>query len=235
MVGVECCEQNTRILKHTDEVSHIITLVVGPQQTKLRCHKVLLGFKSEYFDAACFGNFVSSETDGLKMANDDPKTISAFVSWLYTGRIPSTCGVHPTVLWVLGDRLRSSGFTNTAMHFIFAEYAKTYFQADTAEYIYDNTSSSSKLRTFVRDLILNEGPLSGSYASGPENSWRELIRQGGDLVLDIALEGSFFCNDSEPEDRPYYPDNQSKYLEPITTRPIEDFLEGKPREGTRKI
>ncbi|TVY13192.1 hypothetical protein LARI1_G008920 [Lachnellula arida] len=240
--ATDYCEQDTRILKHTEEVSRIliqcpntITLVVGPRQTRLKCHKALLAFKSEYFDAAFFGNFASRNNDEFRMELEDPKAMSTFVSWLYTGRISSTCVVAPAVLWVLGDRLRSPGFTNTAMHFIFADYTMTYINAETAEYIYDNTSTGSKLRTFVKDLVLHEGPLSGDYGADKENAWRELIRQGGDLVIDVALEGSFTCGNSEQEDRPHDSSNHSKYLEPITTRPIEDFLEGKPREGTRKI
>ncbi|TVY35119.1 hypothetical protein LSUB1_G006513 [Lachnellula subtilissima] len=219
----------------------VVTLIVGPGQAKITCHTTLLGFKSEYFDAACFGGFQPSESGEIRMLEECPEAVSVFVSWLYTGRIPS-CSTPPLALWILGDALRSPEFTNEAMHALFVECEQDVIKAETAEYIYANTSRGSKLRTFVKDLVLQESPLGYGQDSGDENrqssayenAWKELIRQGGDLVVDVAMEGSFLYNSiAAPE--PCRSANHSKYMEPITTRPIEDFLEGKPREGTRKI
>ncbi|TVY51808.1 hypothetical protein LCER1_G006825 [Lachnellula cervina] len=242
----ESCEQNTRIRDHASEISRILakcpdiaTLIVGPCQSKITCHKTLLGFKSEYFDGLCFGGFPSSESGEIRMEEEQPEAIAAFVSWLYTGRISSTCTVAPAALWVLGDKLRSPGFTNEAMHFLFRIYYQgTFITAETAGFSYDNTTSGSKLRLFIKDVILNEGPLSKEteLCSDDIESWRALIRQGGDLLVDISFEGSFnnfICDDDQR--MAWYYQNHHKYLEPITTRPIEDFLQGKPREGTRNI
>lgn len=202
------------------------------------CHKALLGFKSEYFDAACFGTFKSSKVSKIRLEEENIEAVSVFVSWLYTGRIPLSCTVTPATLWVLGDRLRSPGFANEAMHFLFREYAKNWCVAATVGYIYDNTTSGSKLRAFIKDTILNEGPLSKEaqlFTNGSE-SWRALIRQGGDLLVDISLEGSFDkYSDIDKTILAWHWKNHHQYMEPITTRPVEDFLEGKPREGTRNI
>ncbi|TVY87224.1 hypothetical protein LAWI1_G007185 [Lachnellula willkommii] len=217
----------------------ITTLIIGPDQKRITCHKALLGFKSEYFDAACFGTFTSSEVGEIQLEEENTEAVSVFVAWLYTGRIPLSCTVTPAALWVLGDKLRSPGFANEAMHFLFRDHAENWCRAVIAEYVYDNTTSGSKLRSFIKDLILNEGPLSkeaGVASVADRENWRALIRRGGDLLVDISLEGSFDkCFDIGDNIMAWHWRNHHKYLEPITTRPIEDFLEGKPREGTRRI
>lgn len=53
-------------------------------------------------------------------------------------------------------------------------------------------------------------------------------------MVEIAKRGSFFA-ELEWETTPFYWPSHHKYIEPITTRPIEDFLEGRPREGTRYL
>jgi hypothetical protein len=180
------------------------------------------------------------------MEDELPETISIFVSWVYTGRIPNSCKIAPEALWILGDRLRSPGFMNEAMHHIFARYHRAghmYWEslkAEMADYIYENTTSGSKLRKFIVDLVLHTGPLGVKKELEEEDlrepdlqNWRELIRRKGDLVADVALQGSFFqINSGTP---PYDTDVQYLYLEDITTRPVEDFVEGKPRLGTKPL
>jgi hypothetical protein len=77
---------------------------------------------------------------------------------------------------------------------------------------------------------LNKNEFYARYADRDE--WLELIGQGGELVVKIATRGSFFTQ-TEFEECPYFRKCQDKYLEPITTRPIEDLVAGKPREGMR--
>jgi len=52
------------------------------------------------------------------------------------------------------------------------------------------------------------------------------------LVVDITMRGSFGNSPEEDEELLFY-SSHYKYLETITTRPIEIFIAGKPREGTR--
>ncbi|TVY65576.1 hypothetical protein LSUE1_G009173 [Lachnellula suecica] len=237
----EQCQRIARILEHNEEVSRIIvecpdiaTIVVGPLRIEIKCHKSLLAFKSEYFDAAFFGNFASSQTCITYMEDDDPTELSVFVAWLYTGRIPASCLISPAFLWVLGDKLRSPGFANEAMYFLFEDFKDDIMTPGTAEYVYANTSTGSKLRAVVKDVILNEGPFYPYFALSDAEleGWKDLIRQKNDLVVDISLEGAFNRNNPNLEDRAYFWKNHYKYLEPITTRSIEDFLQGVPRGGT---
>ncbi|TVY65575.1 hypothetical protein LSUE1_G009174 [Lachnellula suecica] len=248
--SLEWCQTKAEIARHTEEVSRlliggqdqtrkiqchdIVTLVVGPDHTKLKCHKVLLGFKSEYFDGACYGNFSTSETNEIRLEEENPTAIAVLISWLYTGHISQSCSIAPEELWVLGDRFLCSDFSNAVIRHLFSHCTRNHVAIKTVQYAYENTVSGSKLRAFIKDMILVEGPLNGALADeDDEEAWRDLIRCGGDLVIDIALEGSF--NSYENVDkRPYYWKNQPKYLQPIVSRPIEDFLKGKPRDRKRK-
>jgi hypothetical protein len=122
------------------------------------------------------------------MENEMPEAMSAFVSWIYTGRISTTCKVAPEALWILGDRLRSPSFANEAMHLIFTRYLGECLKADAAEYVYEHTSEGSKLRQFIRDLVLAEGPLEScghpncDQDAKLKEEWRKLIRRKCDLV-----------------------------------------------------
>jgi len=173
------------------------------------------------------------------MEEELPEAISIFVSWLYTGRIALNWEVAPEILWILGDQLRSAAFANEAMHLIFTRYNREYLEAGTAEYVYENTTEGSKLRRFIRDLVLSEGPLRERKHANQvahakyKHEWKMLIRRQFDLVVDIALEGSFYSEGSLTRPYPYLWEQHSDYLEPINTRPIEDFLKGKQRQGTR--
>lgn len=177
------------------------------------------------------------------MRNELPEAVAIFVSWVYTNRINNLCDIAPEALWVLGDRLRSPGFMNEAMRHMFAKYQEEInrqsLKAEMADYVYENTTSVSKLRKFIVELIIytplgtNTELLEGDLREPDLQNWKELIRRKGDIVVDVALRGSFFqIGYGTP---PYDQASQHLYLEAVTTRPVEDFLERKPRSGTRTL
>lgn len=189
-------------------------------------------------DVVLFGSFPFPVYNDYDLEVDQVGSVGAFVSWLYTGSIPSTCLVPPEVLWVLGANLQSPGFANEAMHFLFRKFRRSYITAETAEYVYRRTPDGSKLRKYVKDSICIQGPLSRNRIYGPGQSpenlkemedWRLLIRQRGALVVEIALEGSFTVNYTGQEKPPWHHENHHKYLEESYTRPIEDIIQRKLR------
>ena len=60
-----------------------------------------------------------------------------------------------------------------------------------------------------------------------EEKWAALIDSGGDLVVEIARKASF--SNQGLLNAPFQHSNQEKYLEPITTPPIKEFLIMKER------
>jgi hypothetical protein len=216
-----------------------VTLIVGPARTLITCHRALLGYFAEFFDATLFGGFVEAASTTLELPEDAVEDIAAFVAWAYTGQITSP---RLKELWLLGQRLQSPKLSNECMRKMFIKYSM-WIEAEVVRYVYQNTMKGSKLRQFIKDLIVTRGPLSEQcveeyeeYDEEMMNSfqedWKTLIKEGGDLVFDIVQDGSFFCR-KDYKHYPYFKDNQHKYLFEVTGRPVEDILAGKMRGDTR--
>lgn len=185
-----------------------------------------------FFDAACYSGF--SETSGLvKLPEENPVAIKIFVSWIYTGRIFG-CLVPLEQLWVLGDRLRCPGFELEIMYHLFDKYDTAWMGLDAAVFTYSNTTEGSKLRRFVQDEIAADGPLHqvaidrsiSEGSSSWEAEWRDLIRGGGDLVVDVVVKGGF-TNFRSKEDKKFGRrdrDNHSRYLPSYSTRCIKHII-----------
>lgn len=152
-----------------------VALIVGKEEVKIMCHKTLLGYYSEFFEASLYGDFKGAHTGEVILPEESPDVVGAFISWLYTGCIiwdgeaverqfdePYSEGIPPAVgLWVLGDKFLSPQFTNAVMDSIIAHFADNgVLEAKTAEFAYENTIDGSKLRRFIKDLIETEGPIS---------------------------------------------------------------------------
>jgi hypothetical protein len=81
-----------------------MTLLVGQSKTKFTCHKALLGYFSEFFDAACYGLFVEAELATIELPEETKEQISTFIAWVYSGHLQSN--LSPQEIWVLADKLR---------------------------------------------------------------------------------------------------------------------------------
>jgi hypothetical protein len=217
----------------------IVTLIVGPAKSSITCHRALLCYFAEFFDATLFGRFVEAASTTLELPEDAAEDIAAFVTWAYTGHITSPRLIE---LWVLGQRLQSPKLSNDCMRMMFNKYWESWMVAEEARYSYENTMEGSKLRQFIKDLIQAEGPLCEEcvrYFEGDkiqrssfQEDWKTLIKEGGDLVFDVVKDGSF-GNKKDSGYCPYFKGNQLKYLLEVTGRPIEDFIAGKMRGDTR--
>ena len=220
----------------------IVTLFIGPEGARLTCHKALLRYASERFDAL-LGDCESIIGGEIKLRDELFELMSIWVAWLYTGRIPPACKLSPEVLWILGARLESPAFRNEAMLGMFSRYSQLNHDdeygyryddltPDMADYIYENTTKGSKLRNFVVEWVLLVGPL-GKRGSEMEGKWRRLIRRKGELVADVALKGSFINGNDGPnwEGWHYADDLDTDYFESIPTRPIEDFIGKNQSQG----
>ncbi len=49
----------------------------------------LLGFYSEFFDAAFYGGFNEAEKEEIELPYEKPENVSAFLMWAYSGHIES--------------------------------------------------------------------------------------------------------------------------------------------------
>lgn len=218
----------------------MIILVLGSK--KIPCHKALLGYYSEFFDAALFGNFSEATQDEMVIL-EDVEPMKAFIGWLYTGQIESERSSEE--LWILGDRLQSKRFTHESMHLLFSTYWEASLCPYTVDLVYRNTIAGSKLRQFIRDAAVAFGPVcskekiekawADDHTSPDRQShlvdWKTLIQAGGEFIWDICSVGLVL---DEENDNDYYCPwglaRHSEYLDdPSTTRTIQDFIEGKRR------
>jgi len=124
------------------------------------------------------------------------------------------------------------------MHIFFSRDNATSLKPGAAEAAYTLTSPGSKLRTYAKNLIIAEGPLRDGILDTANaqraKGWGELIQRGGDLVYDVVVaEKKSFSQECDPDCclGSYCDKNQEAYLEKITTRPLEEFLERKPTTG----
>ncbi|KAF4635991.1 hypothetical protein G7Y89_g2081 [Cudoniella acicularis] len=220
---------------HSDEVCkvlgacpHVLQIVV--QNAQMTCHSGLLSLYSEFFDKECNTTEEIRNRKEIDLTEDfSPKEMSAFISWAYSSKVESTLALEK--LWGLGWRLESPRFMNAVMQLFFDNYAYgkgKWLSASTVEFVYTNMRRKSPLRQFVKHHIIANGPLSARSLTGRqygfEAEWKALIRKGGDLASDIAVESSF--SNDDPSQSPCRPERWAKYLLPITTRPTEEIVNG---------
>ncbi|KAL5326786.1 hypothetical protein ACEPPN_004475 [Leptodophora sp. 'Broadleaf-Isolate-01'] len=239
------CAKSNRLDLHTIQVckidmasSALVTLIIGPHGAKIVAPRAVLAFYSRFFDAAFYGNFKESKVDFLELPEDDDESINTFVAWAKTGQIYSTLELEE--LWALGTRLQSDLFTNEVMYYMFGRAVAKPLSANNAQLAYSLSLPGSKLRAYIRRLIVTEGPLKKGWL-GTRNDkvrawceeWGRLIREGGDLVYDIVVEeeASFYQLADDISDRPYYYENQDDYLQDDSQVSVEGFIEAKCKEG----
>jgi hypothetical protein len=146
---------------------------------------------------------------GIEFPEDNEDDIGAFVSWAYTGDLLTS---HPTLvepeeepcmedivqnavhntperLWVLGIKLIAPLFANIALNLVRNRYRRRWDPLlILTSCVYENTLPEAKLRLFMKDLLLTEGPLSehARYKNGVRTTdiveWIDLLQDGGELV-----------------------------------------------------
>ncbi|KAL2074397.1 hypothetical protein VTL71DRAFT_8175 [Oculimacula yallundae] len=217
----------------------VVQILVGPTEAKLSCHKALLGFTSEFFDAALCGDFRESKTNIVRLPEETPEAVAGFLTWACSGHIESpTC---PEELWALGERLRSPKFMDEVMHLIFAVYGRyeRWLSARGAEVACDQTMPESKLRKYVFRNVSLHGPLCKAAIKDEfsfkkegifERGWLTSIKGGGELVSHMALGRGARKPRAEAENGIqlcFGPDMQDKYLVGVVSVKVEDFIQGK--------
>ena len=200
----------------------MVTLLVGPLESTIVCHRSLLGYYSNYFQASLFGGFSEAGASELRLKEEIDGHIQSFVCWAYTGKVvPAFADQYTNYrrrmfeLWVLGDRLVAPKFCNDVMMTILTDFDMNgpLISAAAARFVYDSTAKGSKLRLLLRDTIASGGPFAtvSEYDEEEQNKWEELIEEGGELVSSICRAGGF-SNKAEESMQPWSKENPLKYL-----------------------
>jgi hypothetical protein len=220
----------------------IVTLVVGAAQDRVSCHKTLLGFYSQYFEAALYSGFSESISSEMPLPEDNFAGAQKFVAWLYTGRVSWVAGESPVDMrldngdgyesgnhddkkcefysgetvtahtWIFADRMMAPRFANYAMEILCDLYDEQDCSAHEAVYAFENSIPNSKIRHFFRDMIAYAGPFS------PKRDLPWGSHDAWEKVLERGGEVVKACakigfsQDLELEKAPWTPENRQKYM-----------------------
>jgi BTB/POZ domain len=192
----------------------IVTLLVGSQRARVKCHKILLAYFSEFFNALCYRWSSVNDKHELELPEDDPKHIKLFVKWIYAGEIPYATGVKPEQIWVLGNKFLAPELCNMAITQL-TEITVARMERRTANdalYIFENAPKGSRLRDLITMHVrlgywnwdnchdhcsINREPKSQFW-----KKWLELLKAEGPLPNPNNASGYFFVAENliHPDD-----------------------------------
>ncbi|KAL8887254.1 MAG: hypothetical protein Q9192_006353 [Flavoplaca navasiana] len=136
----------------------VVTILVGPEKAPFRIHKGLLCSKSEYFRAAFKGSSKESTENNIHLTDDSPEIFQFYAALIYTEKPAASWDQEQLSmdvccrLYVLADKLGSEDIQNVVMDLIHKRCADDYFDitdADTVNYVFDNTLPGSCLRAIL--------------------------------------------------------------------------------------
>jgi hypothetical protein len=174
----------------------MVTLVAGPEKSSILCHKILLRYYSSCCDEAISGT-KDVDVSVFDFPQHSKEEMSAFVSWMYSGRLERKPDQHmPCLLWILGKTLGAPLFSNDALRLLSDVIRGFSLEASTVKIAYSNTSmtaANSNLRLFIAALIKREGPFGGDLTDSwsRERSeeykaeWRNLLMEDGEFRTDV--------------------------------------------------
>ncbi|CZS93522.1 uncharacterized protein RCO7_10576 [Rhynchosporium graminicola] len=95
------CDRGLRQKRHTANVGpinffrlftcpDIVTLLVGPNEVRLTAHRAILAFTSDFFDATLYGSFKKAQSNIMRLPEETPARVAAFLAWSYSGSIETS-------------------------------------------------------------------------------------------------------------------------------------------------
>lgn len=175
-----------------------MVIYVGPKKTKFNLHENLLCDKSEYFRTAFRSSFKEAEEKTLSMPEDSVDAFEYLVNFLYapkfTLQAPESefmMGVY-FELYILSSKLCIDTLQNavidTMLRFFRAyNFKSPYLRPAHVQFIYENTTPTSKMRDLVAQLTILNGisGVHGIYGGSASSAWDGLLQTNAELAFDI--------------------------------------------------
>ncbi|KAF5582803.1 sdr family [Fusarium pseudocircinatum] len=126
----------------------------------------------------------------INLPNDDAVAFGLFVEWLYYGtyddfQLPSSSNIHARC-WILGDKLLCNEFKNHAMGRLYKQHMEFSMTCQDVEFVFANTSATSKLRQFYMDFI-KQNFSNPKKLRGPVGNWDAILQKDADLRISLLL------------------------------------------------
>lgn len=139
-------------------------MLIGPEESQqtYTIHKHLICNSSKFFHAACSKLWAEGKEKLVRLPEANPEAFQAYVVWVYTGRViinkaDDVSEINQTIrLYLLGDVLDDRSLRNEAMRALVRQNGKWKVQpsVELIQEIWDSTTSGSRLRKMIVDLII---------------------------------------------------------------------------------
>ncbi|MCJ1335596.1 hypothetical protein MMC09_000868 [Bachmanniomyces sp. S44760] len=137
-----------------------VEIIVGPKEKRFHIHRKVLCQKSSYFKHLLEGGFKESTQSVLKLPEDDPDAVAAFLSYIYKDNLDD---LDPTSLRTMTIAVRLYRFAakiclaplqNACLDYVFGSVQSIYGIPSlwlTAEH-FENSMPSDKMRMLLVDI-----------------------------------------------------------------------------------
>nr|POE79651.1 dolichyl-phosphate beta-glucosyltransferase [Quercus suber] len=148
------------LIRFREMFRNVVQVDVGEagKQSSFPLHRGVLAFYSGYFESALKDSFQEGKTGNIKLETEDVVVFNQFVGWLYTRRIAYVSALNSSSrymeifkLWIFADRREIPLLMNMVIDDFRTCFMKVLVAAHSKslQYLYDNTTATSQLRTFV--------------------------------------------------------------------------------------
>ena len=184
----------------------MVKVIVGDEtlESTWYIHRALATKRSAYFRAALSGNFVESNTNEVKLSEDDNPAFGLFVQWLYSTlhknqfnseSLSSATSVDTLVkAYYLAVKLDADPLGEAVITKLYNKSSLCQeLKPNILEYAWDNSLPTSPLTELLIDTVaynmMNRQihVTFGENENGDKRSrdWKDLVRHGGDLVVNL--------------------------------------------------
>jgi len=172
-----------------------VTLVVGPEQTKMTVHGTYITRDSDFFKAALKKEWIEGETRVIKLPEEDPETMAHYMTFVYHNKLPLD-DLRPTKrehfnarwpilidLYVRGERFLNRAMQNAAIKEVIrltcvrcGNGMRWFPSRENVDRIYRGTPEGSPIRRLMVDMYAIRG--------APE--WLSAGADGSQFLLDLT-------------------------------------------------
>lgn len=169
-----------------------LTVGTGKKAKHFQVHKNLLSQKAPVFDRMFNGNFAEGEAGEATLSDDNPKSFTIFVSWLYTGTVETRVDERSLIkvyigLFVLAEKYLITQLADQTMDAFIQRslIRRTFPDLSMMTLAYAQTYACSKLRLYMArswSYILLEQDEAGTWTT-------ETMVGGSQDTLNLMLYG----------------------------------------------